>query len=80
MKNLLLAATATLSLGIGSAFAAQPAAPQTSTEFPQTSESVGGPAYQRTVPAHQGESRHVIGGETFFFGNGVGPGGSDGAE
>jgi hypothetical protein len=79
MRNLLLAAMASLSLGIGSAFAAQPTASQSSTEFSQTSKSVGDPAYQRNVPAHPGESRHVIGGETFFFGNDVGPGGGDGA-
>jgi hypothetical protein len=71
MKNLVLAAIATLSLGLGAAYAAPIQG--------QTNVGVGGPVYQRNVPANPGETRHVIGGETFYFAPGLNTGGSDGA-
>jgi hypothetical protein len=87
MPMKLLAAAAALSLMTGAAFAAtgtnnptnvQPDGSQTSTEFSQTSRIMGG--YRPNVAATPGESRHVIGGETFYFGSDVGPGGGDGAD
>jgi hypothetical protein len=80
-----LAIAAALSLAACSAFAAsgggpannpvnaatnaQPAAPQTSTEFSQTSGRSGGSIYRPDVPAYPGEPAHVIGGQTFYFSN-----------
>jgi hypothetical protein len=79
MKKLILAAIAVLSLGAGSAYAEQAAQPQTSAEFPLINQSAGGSAYERNVPANPGETRHVIGGETFYYGPGMNGGGGDGA-
>jgi hypothetical protein len=84
MTMKLLAATAALSLMTGAAFAAttttNPANVQldgSQTEYSQTSEAMPGPVYHPNMPA-KGLSPHVIGGETFYFGNDVGPGGGDG--
>ena len=63
MKNLILAAIATLSLGAGVANAQSP----------------GRSVYQPNVPAYPGETRHVIGGQTFYFAPGTGGGGGGGA-
>jgi hypothetical protein len=83
MSMKLLAAAAALSLMTGAAFAAtgtnSPANAGSQTSFAQTSTTLGGPVYHRNSD-HAGESRHVIGGETFYFGNDVGPGGGDGAD
>jgi hypothetical protein len=78
MKKLFLAAIAVLSLGAGSAYAEQPAQPQTSTEYPLINQGTGGPAYQRNLPANPAETRHVIGGETFYYDPVMNGGGGDG--
>jgi hypothetical protein len=88
MKTKLLAAAATLVLATTSAFAAStidaagapPAASQNSTEFFQSDESVGVPVYQSDMPAYPGGTRHVIGGQTFYYGPGMSGGGGDGAQ
>jgi hypothetical protein len=63
MKSLMLAAIVALSLGVGVANA----------------QSVNGSVYQPNVPAYPGETAHVIGGQTFYYGSGVGGGGGGGA-
>jgi hypothetical protein len=78
MKKLILVAIAVLSLGVGSAYAEQLAQSQTSTEFPLIDQSASGPSYQRNVPASPGETRHVIGGETFYYDPVMSGGGGDG--
>jgi hypothetical protein len=90
MTMKLLSIAAALTLVTSAAFAAQannPAnnqannqntAPQTTAEYSQTSSGFGTPSYQPTAPAYPGEAAHVIGGQTFYFGNDVGPTGSDG--
>jgi hypothetical protein len=85
MTMKLLAATAALSLMTSAAFAAttttNPANDELSgsqTEMSQTNLPMPGPVYRPNMPA-KGLSPHVIGGETFYFGNDVGPGGGDGA-
>jgi hypothetical protein len=81
MSTKLLAATAALSLMTSAAFAAttNPANVQLSGSLTQMSQThLPGPVYHPNMPA-KGLSPHVIGGETFYFGNDVGPGGGDGA-
>jgi hypothetical protein len=89
MKRMIVTAAAVLTLGAGSAFAAstkdlpnvasaQPVGP-VSLEFSQSSASVAGPIYQRSVAAVPDETRHVIGNETFYYDPQIVPAGGDGA-
>jgi hypothetical protein len=90
MTMKLLSIAATLTLVTSAAFAAsannpadnqantQTNTPQTTTEYSQTSSGFGTPTYRAGAPAYPGETAHVIGGQTFYFGNDVGPAGADG--
>jgi hypothetical protein len=85
MKSLAVAAA--LTLAAGSAFAAspdygsstQPAAPQSSSGYTQTDPNIGSSVYRPNVAANPGETAHVIGGQTFYYGNDASGGGGDGA-
>jgi hypothetical protein len=89
MQRAILAAAAMLALATGSAFAAsdansvsamsaQSVVPQTTMTFAQTNSGGRQSIYQPSV-AGPGETRHVIGGETFYYSPDMNPGGGDGA-